>query len=106
MSTLANIVERVREEGETDYVGIWTISRMLGVSPNREQLESDSVTAIVKSLLVDGTMVIGQFEDGSFRPWSGDLESRLQRLQSELSTLGRAPDIGEIGWLVAANSVR
>jgi hypothetical protein len=52
-------------------------------------------------LLADGAIVMGQFRDGVFEPWAGDTAGQLERLRDELRQLGRAPDIGEIGWFAA-----
>jgi hypothetical protein len=96
-STLQDIASQVRREAAEDYVGLWQISRLL----RSAVVSSDStLTDLLHQLLTDGSMDIGQFEGKTFHPWAGTTDSKIARVSSELTKLGRDPDIGEIAWLV------
>lgn len=96
-TTLQDIASQVRREAAEDYVGLWQISRLLrdGAVPGHATL-----TDVLRQLLADDSMDIGQFEGKTFHPWAGTTDSKVQRVSSELAKLGRDPDIGEIGWVV------
>ncbi len=94
-----HLASRFRSECESDAVGNWQIVKAvrLGVPPEQA---SRAVVAIVRSVLADGRVSIGQFERGRFIPWSGTVDDRLNRVAAEMGQLEGHVDIGDIGWLV------
>jgi hypothetical protein len=99
MLQLDDVIARVREECNEDYVGLWEIYRILEAKRGSAPDGPAVVTTIVRALLNDEGVAIGQFEDEVFAEWPGDRETKLKRLRSELENLGRAPNIGEVAWL-------
>lgn len=89
-------------EAEEDYVGLWSVVRRL-----RQQMPLADESAVHSALggvlrrVLSGGCIFGQFTTaGTFAAWP---EGRvIERLLDELASLGRDPDIGEIGWFVAS----
>lgn len=98
MSSRETVVAQVRDECDEDYVGMWEIHRLLAEAETSAP-DQAGILEVVDRLLAEGEVTIGQFSDGAFHEWPGDRAARVQRLQRELSELGRAPDIGDIAWL-------
>lgn len=95
------IAEEFRRESAEDYVGFWQIARSLKVGQLSDEAVAELIVQVAAHLLADGTICIGQFNNGAFEPWTGDVTAQLEQLHNELRQLGRVPDIGEIGWFVA-----
>jgi hypothetical protein len=96
----ADVADLMRE-AENDYVGIWEVFR-LAHRAGRDGKATVAIQALamVEALLRDPEMLIGQFDGGEFRPWTGERSGWLQRIRAELEQLGREPDIGEVAWVV------
>ena len=93
------LASRFRSECEADGVGIWQVVKAAGKGQTPEQVASECV-AVVRSVLADGLVNIGQFEQGKFIPWPGNTDDQLDRLAAEILALEARVDIGDIGWLV------
>lgn len=91
--------ERFRTECETDAVGIWQIVKAASAAQSTYGVAAIAV-AIARLVLADGTVVLGQFDEGKFVQWEGDVEQQLHRLEREIVTRDARVDIGDIGWLV------
>lgn len=97
---ITGIVDAIEAEARADYVGLWVVMRDIAAL----EPEGDSDTrvgmleAITEELLHRG-VCFGQFNSQQrFMPWPS--EDVVARMTNELNELGRAPDIGEIGWFV------
>lgn len=101
MPELTSIIAAIRQNAETDYVGLWEIASMLDEDYGSAAVTPESVVAVVRGLLEPGDHVLGDFHGSVFVPWSGSTSEVLDRLTSDLTALGHAPDIGEVGWLAA-----
>ena len=62
------------------------------------------VLSTLEVLLSEYGLLIGDFKQGQFLPWSCTPSEAINRVDKEWQTLGRDPDIGEIAWLVSPNS--
>lgn len=95
-------LKQLRIEAQADYVGLWQVARVLSAE-NRglEQVTPSIITEAVDSLIRDGALTIGQFENDTFVEWDGTLTEKLHRLHSELVELGHVPDIGDVAWITA-----
>lgn len=101
MRELTSIIAAVRENAETDYVGLWEVASMLDEDYGSAAVTPEAMVAVVRELLASGDHVLGDFHQGTFVPWPGRTSDQLERLANDLTALGRAPDIGEVGWLAA-----
>lgn len=101
MHDLTGVLKLLREECGEDYVGLWVVHRLL--TEHIADLDSpiDATLSVVAEVLSDGSIQIGQFQNGRFVRWSGTTDETLKELRSQLVALGRAPDIGEIAWLAS-----
>jgi hypothetical protein len=101
MRELTSIIAAVRENAEADFVGLWEIASMLDEDYGSAAVTTESMVAVVRELLKPGDHVLGDFRGSTFVPWPGSSSEQLDRLTNDLTALGRAPDIGEVGWLAA-----
>lgn len=90
---------RFRKECEADAVGIWQVVKAAAASGTAVEIASVAVE-IVRLVMADGAVVLGQFNNGQFVPWNGEPEEQLHRLESEIVLREARVDIGEIGWLI------
>jgi hypothetical protein len=97
------VAERIREEANEDYVGLWKLPWHL-----RRELPdaSDGLVfelghAILGGLLRVG-LVLGDLDgtSGTFIPWPQ--EEALNAAMTAWRSLGRDPNIGEVAWLALA----
>jgi len=100
MSTLhkeVGLLERILQECEDDYVGLWSIYRQV-----KEAGYSDPslcTMALLHFLLSAGVLEAGIADDqGNFHPWSTSSGDAYLRIVGEWSRLGREPDVGDIVW--------
>jgi hypothetical protein len=89
-----------RCECEEDYVGLRQISREVGPGATLAE-HAERIIDVVRAMMDDGGIMIGQFEDGAFIEWPTPPAEIVDRLRDELTMLGREPDIGDVAWLAA-----
>jgi hypothetical protein len=94
---ITQIVTHVRKEASDDYVGVWVVHRLLVEIGNSS---TELITQVVDRVLDDDRIEIGDFCDGVFHAWAGDKKAKLRRVRQDLVTLGHAPDIGDVAWLI------
>lgn len=99
---IEGVATRVSGEAAEDYVGLWTLVRDL-----RRRMPQADDSALLMALeqvvrrVLSSHCVFGQFvSDRRFVVWPAD--GIVERIRDELASLGRDPDIGEVGWFVAA----
>jgi len=99
------VAASVRTEAAEDYVGLWSVVRNL-----RQRMPDASEGAVQSALedvirrLLSSDCVFGQFvDDLGFVAWPPD--RLIEQVLDELATLGRDPDIGEVGWFLASTEV-
>ncbi len=94
-------------EGTEDYVGLWEIIHDLRdyfPKANPQEIRLVTIEA-TREILESGLMEIGMFEsiDGKnweYQIWNLDIDSIINRIETEWGELGRAPNIWEIAVLV------
>jgi hypothetical protein len=96
------VAASVRAEAAEDYVGLWSVVRHL----RQEMPDADddalqpALEGVIRRVLSSGC-VFGQFiSDCGFVAWPEDRV--IDQMLDELASLGRDPDIGEVGWFVAS----
>jgi hypothetical protein len=99
MTSTEKIAADVFAEAGEDYVGLWQLFRSLPETGKPTQDAVAEVIAILRQLLTMPGVRVGQFEGTTFVPWTGGNAEVLTRLENQLRSLGRYPDIGEVAWL-------
>lgn len=96
------VAASVRAEATEDYVGLWSVIRHLRQQmPHADDDALQSALGGVIHRVLSSGCVFGQFiSDGGFVAWPED--QLIERVLDELASLGRDPDIGEVGWFVAS----
>lgn len=102
--------QKLMDELEDDYVGLWSIFR--DVREAHPTSPADLVKRLTLALL-EKWLNSGQIEVGSFDPpggerfvcWSLRPAETIERIRREWDALGRDPDIGEIAWFTKTESV-
>lgn len=92
------VVKELTAESREDYVGLWQLARNVPCTFTGID-RTNIVITIASEMLSVGSMMLGQFQEDQFVPWTGPKHAQLERLRSELIALGRDPDIGEVAWL-------
>ena len=93
-----DLVESTLLELQQDYVGVWELFRE-AQGMHAEETAEIVVLDAVRQLMARGDIQFGDFDGNTFTPMDLGIEGVVQKIQGELRTLGRCPDIGEIGWL-------
>ena len=99
MADVAEIVAAVKDNADSDYVGIWEIHSMLKEDFGADAATPAQIVAVVRPLLTSGDFVLGQFQGRHFREWLGGAAEQLAKLEAELFSLGHSPGIGEVAWI-------
>jgi hypothetical protein len=81
----------VRRECAEDYVGLWwlpgTVRHHL---PTASEADRKSFSLqIVEQLLADPSIVVGQFHEMQFQPWTSTAKEACDRISSELGRIGK-----------------
>jgi hypothetical protein len=110
-ATLHRIADAIFEEAKTDAVGLWAIHwEVRNVLPHLgDQAARDATFRIVDIILSSGAVpgeFSGDVSSHQFKPWHVSVPEAIHRIQTEWTNLGRAPDIGEIVWFIAAEAAR
>ncbi|MBS0208236.1 MAG: hypothetical protein JSS27_04705 [Planctomycetes bacterium] len=93
----ADVLDRIWQECEDDYVGLWSIYRQA----KEAGLDDPKLwtLAIVSFLLHANIVQAGAPDDqGGFIPWKSSPDDAWRRIASEWQNLQREPDIGDIVW--------
>jgi|ERR1017187_3776275 hypothetical protein len=106
MISLDPIIESVRTECYDDFVGLWSVARLVRSSLPEPSQTRQVTLAIIGKLLTDGDIAAGQFEGRDFVKWTAPLEAIISTIGKEWTKLSRDPDIGEIVWLTARKRVK
>lgn len=99
MTSTNRIAADLFAECGEDYVGLWQICRSLPQTEEPMQDTVADVVAIVRQLLSMPGVRLGQCDGSAFVPWVDDTFEVLARLERQLHSLGRHPDVGQIAWL-------
>ncbi|GLU88578.1 hypothetical protein Agsp01_08330 [Agromyces sp. NBRC 114283] len=95
------VVSAVREELRDDYVEFWLLLRIIRRSfPEADEARIRELTEVILEELLEGA-VMGDLDGdtGRFNPWPGN--DQLKTVMSAWRSLGREPNMGDIGWLAA-----
>ncbi|MBP0030535.1 hypothetical protein [Roseofilum sp. Guam] len=94
-------------EASQDDVGIWEIIYKLSFAfPQSNEDERKVMTLeIVREYLENGLMELGDFECNNekgyeFKLWNLDIDSAIDRIDTEWSQLGTEPSVGDIAFLI------
>ena len=100
---IETVAASVRAEAAEDFVRLWSVVRRV-----RNHIPLADAAAVQSSLegvirrVFSSGCVFGQFvSDLGFVASSG--ERLIEQVLEELASLGRDPDIGEVGWFVASD---
>jgi hypothetical protein len=94
------VVASVSSEAAEDYVGLWSVVRHLRryLPHATDAALQSSLRDVIRRLMSSGC-AFGQFVDNvGFVVWPGD--QIVEQVLDALASLGRDPDIGEVGWFV------
>lgn len=89
---------------EDDWLGFsvitGTVGKLVGEGASVEQ-QNRLTLRIVGELLDLGAQAgdLSDDQDQPFKPWSSNKTETLLRIESELESLGHAPDSGDICWI-------
>jgi len=98
---IERIAEEITEECQNDYVGVWAVHREISWAlPARPALELKKLTLqTIRIVLESGQVTLGDFDQQRlFVPCQASVDEALKRVDRGWRQLGRAPDIGELGW--------
>ena len=90
--------QQVRDECRRDYVDLCTVPGWLPDALRQSQECIPLSMQIVDSLLSDPEIIVGQFRDRVFEPWTLSASEAYDRIQGEWQALDRLPNISEICW--------
>lgn len=93
-----DLVESTLLELKEDYVGVWELFR------EAQDMHADETAKLIvldaiRRLMARGDIQFGDFDGNTFTPMDLGIEGVVKKIQGDLRTLGRFPNIGEIGWL-------
>src|SRR5438067_12551700 len=99
---VAAAAKDVRRECAEDYVGLWWLpGTVLHHLPTASEADRKSLSLqIVEQLLADPNVVVGQFHEMEFQPWTNTAKEAYDRISKEWDALGKEPGLGDICWFV------
>ena len=74
----------------------WLVERVGGATP---QTSRDASIKLIREVVRQGLMEVGELGKGGFQKWDMPMEDCLSRVEREWNALGRNPILGEICWL-------
>lgn len=99
------IADAIAEECKVDFVGIWAVLwEVKQAFPDASEPDAKEKTFTVLRYLLNMTVVSGEFEQEKFWAWKVSPDEALARVRERWDSLGREPDIGDIGWLAEADA--
>lgn len=97
----SRVIDELLIRGVDDWVTAadvaWLAKSVAGATSDEDVL--DVATTIIKEVMNEGLMQVGDVTDGGFFEWDLSPEDALERVIREWRTLGRSPDLGEVCWL-------
>lgn len=86
-----------------DYTGLWKLPWHLRdiYHVENDKVVKKSSLALLRDLLVDGLVVVGDldWDSGKLSAWNLPVDEIISRIDLEWAELGRDPDLLEIAWV-------
>lgn len=103
--TPEEVLDSLVEECREDHIGLWRIVNAVRFDLGSADPAQTRTLALglVRSLLQERGIQVGwPAPDGRhFIPWNLTPDQAMRRIESEWTTLGREPNIGELAWFTS-----
>lgn len=101
MRDLQSMIEELVTRGSDDWVDaaeVAWVAKSIGGVRDDESMRVLSI-ALIRRVLEDGLMEIGEVGDGGFFEWGLPVDEAVDRADRAWRDLDRAPNLGDVCWL-------
>lgn len=101
MKNFSRSVEEILDFGLYDWVqAVFVVYAIMREFPDRSMNETRRLTLeVVRQLLRDGLVKIGDVGPEGFQEWPGDIDAQLMKASKKWDMIPGLPDLGDVFWL-------
>jgi hypothetical protein len=103
MNDTEKVINKVLLSGEDDWVMMAEVTSIImsveGFGIDEEEKIRNEALRIIRLVVRDGLMTIGDVTKEGFRQWDLSGDDALREVEKRWKTLGRFPKLGDVCWL-------
>jgi hypothetical protein len=103
MSSTNELKNEIVVHGIDDWIDaaevVSIIINMEGVTIKDEGIIKEKSIELIKKVLQENLMIIGNVDREGFKPWSLSIEESIQKVKTKWESLERLPGLGQVCWL-------